>query len=288
MNKTNLPESIYARLKNVAKKRKRPVQEILKYYAMERFLYRLSISSHQNFFYLKGGLMLMIWTPRNHRATVDIDLLTKTKNSISNLKKILQEVCTIDCPPDGILLDLNSLLIEKSQLNMEYSGISAAFTARLFTAKLPLRIDFGFSDMILPKPAEIIYPTLLNLPPPKLKGYTPETSIAEKLESIIKLGQANTRMKDFYDLWILTREIELNRDRLFEIVRQVCQNRNTSINSFPEAFLETYYEDPQKNEKWRAFLKNITSEDISLERVILDLKAFFEDIFLNKNALVNK
>ena len=100
--KKNLEESIYSRLKNVAKQRKRPVQEVLKYYAMERFLYRLSMSSHQGSFYLKGGLMLMVWNPMSHRATVDIDLLAKTSNSIANLQKIINEVCTTNVIPDGL------------------------------------------------------------------------------------------------------------------------------------------------------------------------------------------
>src|SRR3984885_1248111 len=100
--KKNLNESIYSRLKNVARKRKRPVQEVLKYYAMERFLYRLSVTSHQNAFYLKGGLMLMVWDPMSHRATVDIDLLAETSNSIANLQKIINEVCAMEVVPDGL------------------------------------------------------------------------------------------------------------------------------------------------------------------------------------------
>lgn len=100
--KKNLSESIYNRLKNVAKTRERPVQEVLKYYAMERFLYRLGISPYQKSFYLKGGLMLMLWNPKSHRATVDIDLLSKTSNSISNLQKIIKEICSSEFNLDGV------------------------------------------------------------------------------------------------------------------------------------------------------------------------------------------
>jgi hypothetical protein len=114
--KKNLEESIYSRLKNVARQRKRPVQEVLKYYAMERFLYRLSMSSHQNTFYLKGGLMLMVWDPMSHRATVDIDLLAKTSNSRANLQKIINEVCTIEVIPDGLKFVSETLRLSEAQL----------------------------------------------------------------------------------------------------------------------------------------------------------------------------
>ncbi len=184
--KKNLDESIYSRLKKVARQRKRPVQEILKYYAMERFLYRLSMSTHQNTFYLKGGLMLMAWNPMSHRATVDIDFLAKTSNSIENLQKIINTVCGIEVVADGVRFAPETLKLSEAQLEAEYHGVSATFSAQLFTAKLPMRIDFGFSDTILPRPAVVKYPTLLDLPAPELKGYTPQTSIAEKFESIKK------------------------------------------------------------------------------------------------------
>lgn len=240
--KKNLEESIYSRLKNVAKQRKRPVQEILKYYAMERFLYRLSVSTHQSSFYLKGGLMLMVWDPKSHRATVDIDLLAKTSNSIANLQKIINEVCALEVAPDGMVFTSQSLKLSEAQLEAEYRGISAAFSAQLFTAKLPMRIDFGFSDTILPNPAQVKYPTLLDLPAPQLKGYTPETSIAEKFESIIRLGFANTRMKDFYDIWLLIQQFDFDRNELKGIIQQVLKNRGTTLEAPPIAFLETFYD----------------------------------------------
>lgn len=276
--KKNLEESIYSRLKNVAKLRKRPVQEILKYYAMERFLYRLSVSTHQSSFYLKGGLMLMVWDPMSHRATVDIDLLAKTSNSIANLQKIINEVCTIEVIPDGMVFASNTLKLSGAQLEAEYSGISAAFSAQLFTAKLPMRIDFRFSDTILPHPAKVKYPTLLDFPPPELKGYTPQTSIAEKFESIIRLGFANTRMKDFYDIWLLIQQFDFDRNELKGIIQQVLKNRGTTLEISPIAFLKTFYDNQIKKDKWNAFLKDISHEAVSLEKVITDLRNFFVNL----------
>lgn len=276
--KKNLEESIYSRLKNVARQRKRPVQEVLKYYAMERFLYRLSVSSYQTNFYLKGGLMLMVWDPMSHRATVDIDLLAKTSNSIANLQKIINEVCAIEVIPDGLKFASETLKLAEAQLEAEYHGISAAFSAHLFTAKLPMRIDFGFSDTILPHPAKVKYPTLLDFPAPELKGYTPQTSIAEKFESIIRLGFANTRMKDFYDIWLLIQQFDFDRQELQGIIQQVLKNRGTSAEAPPIAFLESFYDNQIKKDKWNAFLRDISHEPISLEKVIRDLRIFFTSV----------
>nr|WP_166158066.1 nucleotidyl transferase AbiEii/AbiGii toxin family protein [Neochlamydia sp. AcF84]NGY95883.1 hypothetical protein [Neochlamydia sp. AcF84] len=276
--KKNLDESIYSRLKNVAKQRKRPVQEILKYYAIERFLFRLSVSSHQNSFYLKGGLMLMVWNPMNHRPTVDIDLLAKTSNTISHLHKIIHEICSTEVIPDGLLFAVESLRLSEAQLEAEYHGISASFSAKLFTAKLPMRIDFGFSDTILPQPAIVKYPTLLDLPAPTMKGYTPQTSIAEKFESIIRLGFANTRMKDFYDIWLLIQQFDFDRDELKLIIQQIIKNRGTIVKRSPIAFEEAFYNHSLKQDQWKAFLRDISHEVIPLEQVMLDLRNFFSDL----------
>lgn len=276
--KKNLEESIYSRLKNVARQRKRPVQEVLKYYAMERFLYRLSASSHQSAFYLKGGLMLMVWDPMSHRATVDIDLLAKTSNSIANLQKIINEICAIEVIPDGLKFMSETLKLSEAQLEAEYRGISAAFSAQLFTAKLPMRIDFGFSDTILPQPAKVKYPTLLDFPAPELKGYTPQTSIAEKFESIVRLGFVNTRMKDFYDIWLLTQQFDFDRNELQGIIHQVLANRGTVFEPTPIAFLESFYDNSTKKDKWNAFLKDISHPPVSLEKVVKDLRLFFNNV----------
>ncbi|MDB6082079.1 MAG: hypothetical protein JWO53_1351 [Chlamydiia bacterium] len=277
-SKKNPDESIYSRLKNVARQRKRPFQEILKYYAMERFLYRLSVSSHRSDFYLKGGLMLMVWDPLSHRATIDIDLLGKTSNSMTNLQKIMSEICAINVAFDGLSFDSETLRLSEAQLEAEYPGITASFSAQLFTAKLPMRVDFGFSDTIFPHPAVITYPTLLDLPAPKLKGYTPQTSIAEKFESIIRLGFANTCMKDFYDIWLLIQQFDFDQQELRTIICQVLKNRGTSTEVLPTAFLESFYSDPTKKDKWNAFLRGISHKFIPLEKVIGDLRVFFTAI----------
>lgn len=182
--------------------------------------------------------------------------------------------------PDGVLFGTGSIKLKNAQLNAEYKGISATFSAQLFTAKLPMQIDFGFSDTILPQPATVKYPTLLDLPAPELKGYTPETSIAEKFESIIRLGVANTRMKDFYDIWLLTQQFDFDRQALHTIIRQVLQNRGTTANTIPAAFLEPYYGNSIKQDKWNAFLRDIAHDPIPLEKVMSDLRNYFKDLIV--------
>lgn len=283
MEKQNISESVYNRLKNLAKERKRPVQEIFKYYAMERFLYRLSISPYKDSFFLKGGLMLMVWNPVSHRATVDIDLLGKTAHTIENLQNIIQAICAIEvAPPDGIQFITDKLTLARTQVDADYKGISIAFSAQLFSANLPIRIDLGFSDTILPRPARVKYPVLLNFPAPDLKGYTPETSIAEKLQSIVRLGLINTRMKDFYDVWLLIHQFQFDRKELNSIILKVFQNRETVVNTIPAAFSEAFYNDPIKIVKWKTFLKDIAHEEIALETVVCELKEFFKEVLRPK------
>ena len=194
------------------------------------------------------------------------------------MQKILNEVCAVEVIPDGLIFVSESLKLSEAQLEAEYRGISAAFSAQLFTAKLPMLIDFGFSDTILPHPAKVKYPTLLDLPAPELKGYTPQTSIAEKFESIIRLGFVNTRMKDFYDIWLLIQQFDFDRQELNGIIQQVLQNRGTALETTPIAFLESFYDNPIKKDKWSAFLRDISHEFIPLEKVVGDLKLFFTDL----------
>lgn len=284
IEKKNLSESVYSRLKNIALAKKRPAQEVLRYYAMERFLYRLGASKHKSSFFLKGGLMLMVWDPATHRATIDIDLLAKANNSIENISRILEEICSNPVLEDGIEFNSTDLILSESQIETEYTGLSARFSAHLHTAKLPLRIDIGFSDKIFPKPAKIDYPSLLDFPSPELQGYTPETTIAEKLDAMVKLGLANSRMKDFYDIWMLVNRFQIKPEKIAPIIKKVFQNRRTIVHEIPKAFSEAFYKNPKTLERWDSFLKGIGHDLISFEKVIFEIKDFFIPILIENNA----
>ncbi|NGX37356.1 MAG: hypothetical protein K1000chlam2_00510 [Chlamydiae bacterium] len=273
--KKNLGESIRQRLKNLSEKRSRPFDEILRYYAMERFLYRLSISPYAEKFFLKGGLILKVWDSMDHRATMDIDLLARTSNQIENLRRIILEIATIICEEDAIAFDTEKLILRKSQTTGDYNGVSASLSARLFTTRIPLLMDIGFNDIIIPKPQKIAYPTLLTMPEPTMWGYTPETVIAEKLESIVKLASVNTRMKDFYDLWTILKQHEIQPDHLEQAVKEVFANRKTSL-KYPIAFASVFYDAKETQQRWNTFLSSMGQESIELKEIIQKLSPFFD------------
>lgn len=279
--KKNLGESIRQRLKNLSEERNRPFDEILRYYAMERFLYRLSISSHAKKFFLKGGLMLKVWGSLDHRATMDIDLLARTSNQIDNLHQIITEVSEIDCEEDGIAFDMQKLILRNTQTGGDYNGVSSSFSAKLFTTKMPVLIDIGFNDIIIPQPQPIKYPTLLGMPEPTLFGYTLETIIAEKLESVVKLALVNTRMKDFYDLWTILNNYEIQPDKLSSAIREVFANRKTPL-KHPVAFTPEFYDNKEAQQRWNNFLSAMGKQQIKFEDVILELSkstsGFFGEI----------
>lgn len=193
-------------LLTLSRKQKRPFQELLQYYAMERFLFRLSESTYKDYFILKGALLFKVWNIADSRATLDIDASAKTSNSLENLLLIVDKLCnhkpSVD---DGMLFLVSTIKGEVMQIQREYTGVRIRFEARMGTARIPMQIDVGFGDIITPGPNDIHYPGLLDLPSPKLKAYPPETVIAEKIQTMVEKGKSNTRIKDFYDVWLLLR-----------------------------------------------------------------------------------
>lgn len=268
--KKNLGESIRQKLKNISEIRNRPFDEILRYYAMERFLYRLSISPYVDRFFLKGGLMLKVWNSMDHRATMDIDLLARTSNKIDNLQHIIKEVSALENPADAISFDTQKLILRESQTGGDYQGMSASFSANLFKTRIPILIDIGFNDIIVPEPERILFPTLLEMPELFLFGYTPETVVAEKFESIVKLGIINTRMKDFYDLWSIFRKGNFNNEELKLAIEKIFANRGTKL-EYPTAFTSSFTEDPEKIKRWQNFLTGIGENSLDLKSVVSEI-----------------
>lgn len=278
--KKNLAESVLQRLKNHAKSTRRRTDELLRYYAIERFLYRLSLSQHSDKFFLKGGLMLKAWAISNHRATLDIDLLGKTNNSIQNLKEIINDISRNEVVADGIYYETTSLKLSEMQVNGEYHGIRALFNANMHSAKIPMQLDIGFSDIIFPEPIVIAYPTILEFPPPKLHGYTPESVIAEKFEAMMKLSLVNTRMKDFFDIWILSQQLIFNGKALQNAIKTTFDKRQTLLNALPDSISEIFYTNLVHQTRWKQFLQNIENEkkNIELSKVINEIKEFLHPI----------
>ena len=179
-NISNLAASVQARLQNHARASKRPFQELLQYYAMERFLYRLSTTPHRVRFVLKGALMLHVWDAPLARATKDLDFLGRLDNSLENLERVVREVCAADVEPDGMVFAPATVKTERIKEGADYEGVRVRFVGLLGKARVAMQIDVGFGDVVTPGAVDITYPALLDFPAPALSGYPRETVVAEK------------------------------------------------------------------------------------------------------------
>jgi len=204
--------SVRQRLLNIARDKDRPFNEVLQYFAMERFLYRLGKSDHGRKFILKGALMLVAWEAPLARSTKDIDLLGRMKNTIEDVVDPIKAACSLEVipDPDGLLFDVKSVVGQRIAEEADYEGVRVRFRGNLGNARITMQVDVGFGDVIVPGPDEVDYPTLLDLPAPRLLGYSRESAIAEKFEAMVKRGILNSRMKDFFDIWLLSRQFEFN------------------------------------------------------------------------------
>ena len=200
----NTGASVRQKLLNKAREEKRPFQELLQYYAMERFLYRLSQSHHSGCFTLKGALMLWAMQGPTSRPTRDIDMLGQTSNEPEAILAQVREIIAAEVVDDGLRFDPDTLKAEAITEDADYQGLRVTFTGFLDSARVPMQLDVGFGDPIFPFPSWLEFPTLLDFPAARIKCYTPESSIAEKFQAMVNLGELNSRMKDFYDCLLYT------------------------------------------------------------------------------------
>lgn len=254
----NLPASIRQRLLDRAKRDRRPFSELLQYYAMERFLYRLSRSPHASRYILKGALMLRAWRSPESRPTMDIDMLGRTSNEEANVVRQVREMLAIEVEPDGIVFDDDSIRTERIAEDADYEGIRVRFLGRLDSARVNMQIDIGFGDVVFPGPEEADLPTMLDSPAPRLLCYSRESAIAEKFEAMVKLRELNSRMKDFYDIWLLSRQFDFDGANLAEAVRRTFDQRGTPIAGEIVAFKEAFARDKQN--QWTAFRNRLGQE----------------------------
>lgn len=224
----NLTASVRDRLSNRAKGTKRPFDELLQYFAMERFLYRLSRSKYKDKVVLKGALMFVVWRAPRSRATRDIDLLGRMGSAIEQLKAMVKEVCRVEVEPDGITFNPATVTGKRIKEDADYEGVRIRFTAYLDRARAPMQIDFGFGDTVFPKPAVISYPTILGMPEPRLKGYPRETDeFAQSPEKVaqwrafLRRGRLDRAPKD------LETVIQTLRGFLLPIVKSITEDSPT-------------------------------------------------------------
>lgn len=252
----NIGASVRARLTRIAQERKEDVQLALTRYAIERFLYRLGQSPHQDQFVLKGAMLFSLWAPTPYRATGDLDLLGYGDAAPERIASVFRDICTIDVADDGVVFKPETLRAEPTRAEDEYSGVRAAMIAEMAGARLPIQIDVGFGDAVTPAAREIDYPSLLDMPTPRLLAYPPETVVAEKFQALVALGMLNSRMKDFFDLWAIGETFSFDGSVLAEAVRATFARRDTALpRQTPIALTVAFAEDAAKQAQWRGFLR---------------------------------
>jgi len=285
---TNVAASVKDRLLNEARKSHRQFDQLLRYYAMERFLYRLSKSQHAQDFLLKGSLMLRSLGAELSRPTMDIDLLGKTSNNKDILRRMTEDCCAI-VVNDGIIFDTTNITLQEIIEGADYHGIRIRFNARLGPARIPMQIDIGFGDKVVPAPVWIEFPEIFDFGTPRLRACTAETSIAEKLHAAVSRETINSRMKDFYDIYKMGHYLQFKGTILTDAIKATFDNRDTPIKKkVPLALTPEFALYPGKQEQWAAFVRKLQLENQPALKDVIDFMADFLLPVLNAIASEEK
>jgi len=272
--------SVHRRLLNVARQANRPFNDLLQYYADERWLYRLSQSQYSERFILKGALMLLVWDTPVRRPTRDIDLLGRVSNDLESIRSAISEVCRTAVEEDGLVFDADNVTTERITEDADYEGVRARFRGHLGNSRIAMQIDIGFGDEITPGPVGIVYPTILDHPSAELRAYNRETAVAEKLEAMVKLGELNSRMKDFFDIWLLAEHFEFDGQTLAECVRRTFQQRQTQLHPEPICLTEGFSIDLAKTDQWEALVRRgrLSDAPTGFPKVVEHVRAFLRPL----------
>lgn len=269
----NIAASIRARLKQQADAKKQDFNLTLTHYGLERLLYRLSISPHAPNYLLKGALLFSLWYDQPHRPTRDADLLGFGPDDVETAVNAFREISQI-AVEDGMVFDVASVQGAAIRKEAGYGGVRIDLRATLDGARITLQVDIGFGDAVTPAAQIISYPVLLDdLPAPQLRSYPKYTVVAEKLHAICLLGMANTRMKDYFDLWVLMAEGTLNPTELRRAIAATFERRKLAVpSSLPIGLSDAFFEDRTKQTQWAAFLKKNRLEAMDLTDVVHQLR----------------
>lgn len=275
----NLAASIRARLKQHADVTKQDFNLTLTHYGLERLLYRLSISSHARNYLLKGALLFALWYDHPHRPTRDADLLGFGPDDIDSAISAFREICEI-AAEDGIVFDQDSIRGSVIRKETGYGGVRIDLQAKLDGARIALQVDIGFGDAVTPAPESVSYPVLLqDLPAPRLRAYPKYTVVAEKFHAVCLLGMANTRMKDYFDLWVLLTEGALEPAELQRAITATFARRKLPMPSaLPSGLSDTFAQDAMKQRQWAAFLKKNQLSSMNLVEVVTLLRTEFQKL----------
>ena len=275
MTERNIAASVRARLLNRARETRQDFSLVLTHYAIERLLYRLSVSHHAEQFLLKGALLFNLWFDIPHRPTRDADFLGFGSAELPHIESVFQEICAIEAN-DGVSFQADTVNTAEIRKEANYAGVRVMLIGMIDGARCKLQIDIGFGDAVTPAPESVEYPVMLaEFATPKLRVYPRYTVVAEKFEALSKLGIANSRMKDFFDLWTLARLTDFNGDILRQAVQATFERRQTALTGqLPFGLTDAFARDTQKQLQWQAFVQKNRLEAPELLVVVAAVAAF--------------
>ncbi len=273
----NLPASVAARLRNMARAKKTGLDFILRRYAIERFLHRLSLSPFRDRFLLKGAMLFTAWLNESFRPTQDLDLLGFGDPAAGMIAATFKSICMQEANDDGLVFDTEGLMADVIREDQQYGGVRVRTTAFLGRIRIPLQIDVGFGDVVTPAASEIRFPSLLDDDGPLLRAYPRETVVAEKFQATVALGLANSRMKDFHDIIALARLFPFDGAVLSSAIQATFERRQTDVPfELPIAFQSGFHSDGRKIAQWNAFVGRapLLIEMAGLQQAVEEIAAF--------------
>lgn len=274
----NVAASVQAKLLRLSRESKLSLQDLLERYCIERLLYRLSRSPQRTRFVLKGAMLLIVWGEgSSERVTRDADLLGFGDNSPATVVKTFREICSVPVEDDGVEFETASVKAEEIRAEQAYVGVRVLLRARVGNARIPVQADIGFGDAYSLEPEEITFPSLLDMPKPLLRAYTKETALAEKFEAIVNLGERNTRMKDYFDIWLLSQRFPFKGEAMASAVTATFARRKTELPAeLPVGLARGFASDAVKQTQWKAFWRKVvrTEPVPDFTEVVLKVGAF--------------
>lgn len=283
MNQTgelkNVAASVRDRLLKISRDTGQEYQTLLIRYGIERLLYRLSISEHRQRFVLKGAQLFTVWHPVPHRITRDLDLLGFGGCEAADLVAVFRDLCTAVRDDDGLFFDAASVVGELIRAEELYSGVRVSFLGKIGGSRIPMQVDVAFGDSLAAPPVEIAFPSLLGMHPPLLRAYRMETTVAEKFDALLSLGILNSRMKDYFDLWFLSKNFAFDGALLAASIQSTCARRGHNLHPFaPLGLTEEFGNDPSRQAVWNAFWRKSVRMDPKLP--LLEVVTFAADFLL--------
>ena len=272
-----IEQKVRRKLLEISRERKEDFQFVLMRYGLERLLYRLANSRFVDKFVLKGALLFEVWMNQPYRPTKDLDLLGFGDHAPDHLAGIFGDICRTEVEPDGLIFDAKRIAVSEIRENQEYEGLRVKLTAFLGNARIPLQIDIAFGDAVTPNASKIKFPPILSMSAATILCYPKETVIAEKLQAAVYLDMQNSRMKDFCDIYWLSRFFDFDGGVLVRAIRATFKRRNTVIpGTVPVFMTQEFTGDRLKQGQWQGFIRKASISDLpdNLEMVAAKLRQF--------------